>query len=54
MWEMERLTARDKPYVPLFDTGMLEFYSNRVQYPFTDTLHGLQFLSGMQSSVSVR
>ena len=54
MWEMERLIARDKPHVPLFDTGILEFYSNRVQYPFTDTLSGLQFLSGEQSLVTAR
>ncbi len=44
MWEMERLIAKDKPHVPLFDTGILEFYNNRVQYPFTETLSGLQFL----------
>ncbi len=42
MWEMERLIAQDKPHVPLFDTGILEFYNNRVQYPFTETLSGLQ------------
>jgi peptide/nickel transport system substrate-binding protein len=52
MWEMERLIARDKPHIPLFDTGILEFYNNRVQYPFTETLSGLQFLFGLQSSVS--
>jgi ABC-type oligopeptide transport system substrate-binding subunit len=52
MWEMERLIARDKPHLPLFDTGILEFYNNRVQYPFTETLSGLQFLFGLQSSVS--
>lgn len=52
MWEMERLIARDKPHVPLFDTGILEFYNNRVAYPFTDTLSGLQFLSGLQSAVT--
>ena len=52
MWEMERLIAKDKPHVPLFDTGILEFYNNRVQYPFTETLSGLQFLSGSPSSVS--
>ena len=46
MWEMERLIAKDKPHVPLFDTGILEFYNNRVQYPFTETLSGLQFLFG--------
>ena len=52
MWEMERLIARDKPHVPLFDTGILEFYSNRVQYPYTETLSGLQFLFGLPSSVA--
>jgi peptide/nickel transport system substrate-binding protein len=54
MWEMERLIARDKPHVPLFDTGILEFYNNRVTYPFTNTLSGLQFLSGLPSSVQAR
>ena len=52
MWEMERLIARDKPHVPLFDTGILEFYNNRVQYPFTETLSGLQFLFGLPSSAA--
>jgi peptide/nickel transport system substrate-binding protein len=52
MWEMERLIARDKPHVPLFDTGILEFYNNRVQYPFTETLSGLQFLFGLQNVVA--
>ena len=54
MWEMERLIARDKPHIPLFDTGILEFYHNRVAYPFTDTLSGLQFLSGLQGSAAAK
>jgi peptide/nickel transport system substrate-binding protein len=54
MWEMERLIARDKPHVPLFDTGILEFYNNRVTYPFTDTLSGLQFLQGLQTTVNAQ
>jgi peptide/nickel transport system substrate-binding protein len=54
MWEMERLIARDKPHVPLFDTGILEFYNNRVAYPFEDSLSGLQFLSGLPGSVQAR
>ncbi|CAN5207703.1 ABC transporter substrate-binding protein [soil metagenome] len=54
MWEMERAIARDKPHIPLFDTGILEFYNNRVEYPFTETLSGLQFLSGLQASVTAR
>ena len=54
MWEMERLIARDKPHVPLFDTGILEFYNNRVAYPYTETLSGLQFVQGLQSSVTAK
>jgi peptide/nickel transport system substrate-binding protein len=55
MWEMERIIARDKPHVPLFDTGILEFYnSSTVQFPFTETLSGLQFESGFQSAVTAR
>jgi ABC-type transport system substrate-binding protein len=54
MWEMERLIAADKPHVPLFDTGILEFYNNRVEFPFTETLSGLQFIQGAQSYVTAR
>ena len=54
MWEMERLIAADKPHVPLFDTGILEFYNNRVTYPFTETLSGLQFIYGQQSTATAR
>ena len=54
MWEMERLIAQDKPHVPLFDTGILEFYNNRVEFAFTDTLSGLQFIQGAQSSVTAK
>lgn len=51
MWQMEANLAENLPYITLFDTGILEFYNNRVQYPFTETLSGLQFLSGMQVTV---
>lgn len=54
MWEMERLIAQDKPHVPLFDTGILEFYNNRVQFPFTETLSGLQNLNGSPGTVTSR
>ncbi len=46
-----RILAEKKPYIVLFDTGILEFYNNRVLYPFTDTLSGLQFLNGLQGTV---
>jgi len=54
MWEMERLIAQDKPHVPLFDTGILEFYNNRIEFPFTDTLSGLQFDNGFPDAVSAK
>lgn len=54
MWEMERLIAVDKPHVPLFDTGILEFYNNRIEFPFTESLSGLQFLSGQPTAVTAR
>jgi ABC-type transport system substrate-binding protein len=53
MWEMERILDREKPYILLFDTGILEFYrQENVQFPFTETLSGLQFLSGQQGTVT--
>ncbi|CAN5889436.1 ABC transporter substrate-binding protein [soil metagenome] len=54
LWEMERLIARDKPHIPLFDTPILEFYNNAVDFPFTETLSGLQFISGAQTTVAAR
>jgi peptide/nickel transport system substrate-binding protein len=54
MWEMERLIAQDKPHVPLFDTGILEFYNNRVEFPFTETLSGLQFDEGFTDLVTAK
>jgi peptide/nickel transport system substrate-binding protein len=54
MWEMERIIAQDKPHLPLFDTGILEFYNNRVEFPFTDTLSGLQFDYGFPQLVTAR
>jgi ABC-type transport system substrate-binding protein len=54
MWQLEQLIAADKPHVPLFDTGILEFYSNNVQFPFTETLSGLQNLNGSPGTVTAR
>jgi peptide/nickel transport system substrate-binding protein len=55
MWEMERILFEYKPYILLFDTGIIEFYrSASVAYPFTDTLSGLQFVSGLPGGVQGR
>ncbi|CAN5290850.1 hypothetical protein BH18ACT5_BH18ACT5_07860 [soil metagenome] len=53
MWQMEEVVFRDKPYVLLFDTGILEFYRQEtIAFPFTQTLSGLQFLQGLQGLVT--
>jgi ABC-type transport system substrate-binding protein len=52
IWQMEEILAVEKPYVLLFDTGILEFYrQSNVTFPFTQTISGLQFLQGMQGTV---
>lgn len=52
MWEMEAILFEKKPYIVLFDTGILEAYrSAAVSFPFTDTLSGLQFGNGFPGVV---
>ncbi|HEY7582639.1 MAG TPA: ABC transporter substrate-binding protein [Acidimicrobiia bacterium] len=53
MWQMEEVLQRDKPYILLFDTGILEFYrTESIEYPFSETLGGIQFIQGMQELVT--
>jgi peptide/nickel transport system substrate-binding protein len=54
LWnEMEPMLAEDLPYLVLFDTPIVEGYrAAAVQYPFTDTLGGLQFIQGAPSVVT--
>ena len=52
---MDALLANDLPYVVLFTAPILEFYAkDRVSYPFTDTLDGLQNLNGMPDLVTTK
>jgi ABC-type transport system substrate-binding protein len=52
MWEMEAILFELKPYIVLFDTGILEAYrSAAVSFPFTDSLSGLQFGNGFPGVV---
>jgi peptide/nickel transport system substrate-binding protein len=53
IWQMERILAEELPYVVLFDTPILEFYrAEALEYPFTQTLGGIQFLQGMPATVT--
>lgn len=55
LWQMERILAEEKPYILLFDTGILEaFRSASIDFPYTQTLSGLQFISGAPSVVSAK
>lgn len=52
LWQMEDILFDKKPYILLFDTGIIEAYrSASIQFPFTETLSGLQFGNGFSSLV---
>jgi peptide/nickel transport system substrate-binding protein len=52
MTELETILFEKKPYVILFDTGIIEAYrSAAIMYPFTETLSGLQFGNGFPGLV---
>jgi ABC-type transport system substrate-binding protein len=53
MWQMEEILFTQKPYILLFDTGIIEAYrSATIQYPFTNTLSGIQFGNGFPGLVA--
>jgi ABC-type transport system substrate-binding protein len=41
--EIQILLATELPYVVLFDTGIIEAYSNNIAFPYTEQLSGLQY-----------
>jgi len=49
--ELDRIIVEDAPYVVLFETPILEAYRNTLVFPFTNTLDGLQRLSGLPADV---
>ena len=49
---MQTFLADDLPYVPLFDTPLVEAYrSDRIGYPYIQSLGGLQNAAGMTELV---
>ncbi len=51
--KLQEILAVELPYVVLFDTGIIETYRDSVKYPYTETLSGLQYLSGMPDKVQM-
>jgi ABC-type transport system substrate-binding protein len=49
--EMDRIIVEEAPYVVLFQTPILEAYRTTLVFPFTDTLDGIQNLSGLPGDI---
>ena len=55
VFKMQEFLAEDLPYVVLFTTPILETYrDDRLAFPFTDNLGGLQRTGGSTSTVVVK
>lgn len=54
-FRMQEMLAEDLPYIVLFDTPLIEAYrSDRLEYPFTKVLSGIQYFGGMTSTVRLK
>jgi peptide/nickel transport system substrate-binding protein len=51
LWEMERLIADTLPYVVLYGVPLVEFFRTNVDFPYVDTLSGLQAQNGLPGLV---
>ena len=52
--DLQKTLGTELPYVVLFETGIIEAYrSDTLEYPYTDTLSGIQYLNGMPATVKV-
>ena len=55
VFKMQAFLAEDLPYVPLFDTPLVEAYrSDRIDYPYTHSLGGLQNAAGLTTLVQFK
>lgn len=55
VYRMQAFLADDLPYVTLFTTPIVETYrSDKIEFPYTDNLGGLQNVAGMPSLVSFK
>ena len=55
VFRMQEFLADELPYVVLFTTPILEsFRSDRLEFPYTEVLAGLQNLSGAPSTVLIK
>jgi ABC-type transport system substrate-binding protein len=52
-FELQEILATELPYIVLFDTGIIETFRTNLQFPYTETLSGLQFVQALPAAVSV-
>ena len=53
--QIQQVLADELPMIVLFDTGIVEtFRSAAVEFPYTQALSGLQYVSGLPSSVNIK
>jgi len=53
-FQLEEILADEAPYVPLFNAPLFEAYrSDRVKFPYTEVLDGLQGASGLPAAVEL-
>jgi len=53
-FKLQEILADELPYIVLFDTPIIEAYrSDRVQYPYTKVLSGLQYVGALTSTVKM-
>ena len=51
IFEAQLMLANDRPYIPLFYKQTIDLARDNLIFPYTETLGGLEFASGLQSSV---
>ena len=55
VFQMQQFLAEELPYVTLFTTPIVEtFRSDRIEFPYTDILGGLQEAAGLASLVTIK
>lgn len=53
VYELQVILADQRPYIPLYYKQVEDLALDRVVYPYTDTLGGIEFLQGMQTDAQV-
>jgi peptide/nickel transport system substrate-binding protein len=53
VFKLQTMLAEDRPYVPLFYKQVIDLAGRNVEFPYTETLGGIEFQQGMQTDTKV-